>query len=646
MKKTLTFCCLLFLSYTLHAQKVLFFEDFNGFSSYYISGWSHRVSGPVPWQAGEPYLVGECIGPLMQATGATVNVNRVAGIVDCSLLTDYDNGSDLMFTPPISLATDTGAWLIYDSYFGKITDGSHTERATIEVSTDTGHTWTVVQDVPANTSFSAFSHYYVSLSAFNHAPAIWIGFRYSDGGGHMRGWVVDNVKVIVPAQKDIALTSVTPLDSMLSYVTIKTGYKHQAQVTNMGNDPISAFLLLYRQQGAPAIYAQYVSGVNIPRFGTYDFTHNIPDTVWTAGRHKVDVWAALIDDSIHYNDSAHIVLNGAYFIPKKRLLIEDGTSTQNGYCPENLVLMNNTPADVEVCKVSVHFGDSDAMALSYYDDFLYYLHFPNNQYIYVDRNRIQPGILNSVLNYKKDYFGYADLILDPHIDGDSLTMNVTMTPAINMAGDFRLAMVITEDHVTGTDSTYAQRNFYSGGLRGVMGGYELKPNPVPAADMQYNFVARVINPSPGGTPGIIPATLTHNTNYDYTLGARISSSWQQNKLKAIVMLIRNDDSTVINSNQTVWYLGVPVHQQAAITASIYPNPANEYTNVLFTLARSQKLNVFITDIMGKILYQQQDNYNAGDNKLMLRVSGLAMGTYLVNLVGEDGKATMKLEIVR
>src|SRR5205085_1630805 len=159
--------------------------------------------------------------------------NKVAAIVDCSAMADYNDMSVLMFTHAISLAADTGVWISYDSYFGKYVSGIHTERATVEVSTDTGKTWTVVQDVPANPSLNAYSTYYVSLTAFNHAPAIWIGFRYSDGGGYMKGWAIDNVIVFVPAQKDIALLSVTPLDTMLGYVPLNTGYSHFAQVMNM-----------------------------------------------------------------------------------------------------------------------------------------------------------------------------------------------------------------------------------------------------------------------------------------------------------------------------------------------------------------------------------------------------------------------------
>ena len=71
-----------------------------------------------------------------------------------------------------------------------------------------------------------------------------------------------------------------------------------------------------------------------------------------------------------------------------------------------------------------------------------------------------------------------------------------------------MAVVIVEDSVRGTASGYAQANYYSGGGNGPMGGYENLPSTIPASQMTYNHVARVLA---GGFKVPLPKLLTRKT---------------------------------------------------------------------------------------------------------------------------------------
>src|SRR5690606_10342123 len=66
------------------------------------------------------------------------------------------------------------------------------------------------------------------------------------------------------------------------------------------------------------------------------------------------------------------------------------------------------------------------------------------------------------------------------------SISVTTEFVNTLTGNYKVAVVVTEDHVTGTGSGWSQSNAYAGGSNGVMGGYELLPNPVPAATMIYD----------------------------------------------------------------------------------------------------------------------------------------------------------------
>src|SRR6185312_10457221 len=110
--------------------------------------------------------------------------------------------------------------------------------------------------------------------------------------------------------------------------------------------------------------------------------------------------------------------------------------------------------------------------------------------MYVDRREgmddthpLDPNQLFNVYDSEKNYFGYADINLSNQkmLPGNVFTIDATVVPGIDLIGDYRLALVLTEDSVHNTDPSYDQGNAYSGGSYGPMGGYELLANPVPAS---------------------------------------------------------------------------------------------------------------------------------------------------------------------
>ena len=70
-------------------------------------------------------------------------------------------------------------------------------------------------------------------------------------------------------------------------------------------------------------------------------------------------------------------------------------------------------------------------------------------------------------------------------------------------------------------SGYNQSNAYAGGGNGVMGGFETLPSSVPAAQMVYDHVARVIAPSFTGYANSFPAVVnsgeSHTINFSFLL---------------------------------------------------------------------------------------------------------------------------------
>ncbi len=645
MRTLLTFILLLIAGGFVQAQTVIFEEHFDEMPSYSITGWGYEFTGVVPWQCGQPFWVGPCMLPLGAAMSENGTSNKVACFAECGAM-DHNDSSVLTYTPHINLSTDTGVWLRYDSYFIAYSDSwGDTEKATVEVSTDNGVTWTVVEQVAPSDPIGLFNTHYINLHAYNNAPDIRIGFRYNDDGGHLMGWAIDNVVVFTPAHHDIAISSLTPTDTMLSYLAVGSAHVHRLNIFNAGLDTIHTFTLNYNQDGG-STHSYTFSGLSIPSFGSYSCNYPTADTVLSAGRHTVRFWASLDGDNNIHNDSGITTLTAVGFMPAKRLAIESGEGTYNGWSVRNMYYLQSVPGlDIPASLISVHEGDP--MEDTIYHDYLFYPHWNYVPYILFDRRfKVPLDSFYYYINIQKDYFGFANMQLSSSCDGHAIAVTTTVTPAIDMHGDYRLALILTEDGVSSGDAGYEQHNNYAGGALGPMGGYELLPAVIPATQMVYNYVARYAAPSPDGAAGELPTDMDAGTPYTATIVTAVNHHWDLGKLKAKVLLIRHDDSVVLNSAEIRSAVGITNVNATGIPALLYPNPAAEDCHLRFSMLQPEEVSVAVADLQGRVVFSTPGTvYNTGNNEILLPATSLANGIYLVAITIAGRHTTLKLEVM-
>lgn len=648
MKKTFTlFSLFVFLSFAANAQQVLFSENFDGYPGYNITNWT-LTNTPVnadPWSAGLPYLIG---GACFTPPGHTGSTDKIAGLVDQTCTLPNHEDDVFMYSPAINFSNISDAWLRFDSYFLHAANGGKTECGRVEVSTDNGATWNIVYYTPAYTY--GFKTWYVDLSAYAGNPNVRIGFRYSDSGQVMRGWMVDNIAVFAPTHLDLSLLKITPEDSLLRYSSPNDPVHFGGTVYNAGIDTIHAFDVKYQLNNG-AITSQSFSGLNIPAFNNYDFTFTSPAYAPGTGIYPVKMWVQMAGDTAHHNDTLLSDIRGMAFRPYKRLVVEEGTATWNKWSPRGMVWMDSlkrmaAAQDIDVCQISVH-DNGDPMRVADYQTFLYELRYYYVPYFLFDRREnVDPDSFFVAFNKQKNYFGFADLELSSSQQGNALTVVANVKPAIDMHCDCRVALIITEDDVQGPSPDYDQKNNYAGGSV-VMGGFENKPDPVPAADMHYNFVARNTAPSPAGQQGILPLNMSAGGSYPVTIETTLDNAWDKSKLHATAILVRYDDSTILNGNHIIAPLAVPHYAAQINTISLYPNPAADYSNLRFELTKENKVAITVTDITGKTLYATQaTNMTAGAHELTIPTTGFANGIYFVNLKTTSGNETIKLQVMR
>jgi len=624
------------LNYPAQAQRIIFSENFNGYPQINFNyPWiTSGSANSVPWISDVAYLI--------YGLGYLDFENRTKMAGTASRGTSEHT---LLVTPPINLGAVQHAWLSYDSYFLKAQNGGKTESATVEIRLNNDSTWTILKDAPV----SAGRHMvrsYVDLSSFIGTASVWLGFRYSDSLSRMAGWLVDNIKVFEPSEHDIALIHSYPEDTMLSYFASPASIPMSGAVMNTGTMPITSFTVAY-QEGLGPVQTHTISGVNIAPFDTLRFVHSIPYSLATVDRHKLKMWVSTPQDTTSGNDTLAVLLHGAKFIPVKKIAIEEGTGTWNIYGPRGHVYLHKLDSGGHPpTRISVH--SNDVMGQKAYADYLYAMDQTFVPYFIFDRRGPVPyADFFERYETQKQYFGFADIHFTGPSPAGHLALEAIIIPAVNLSGSYRLALVVTEDGVKGTGDDYAQKNAYVNGHLGPMGGFESKPDPVPASDMVYDYVARSINPDVLGQAGCLPMQMVAGTSYKCNLHATYASSWNYNKLNAIVLLIRDSDS-FRSFSKTVLFrsLGMESFTAGSGLMQIHPNPAASSASIAFELPSRLITSMAVTDITGRVVLQSPGRWtDAGAQKMDIDVSRLPAGMYFITLHAGDRQETRKLSVV-
>lgn len=77
---------------------------------------------------------------------------------------------------------------------------------------------------------------------------------------------------------------------------------------------------------------------------------------------------------------------------------------------------------------------------------------------------------------------------------------------------------------------------------------------------------------------------------------------------------------------------------------IFPNPASDYVQIQLDLERAQQVDVFLTDVSGRILKMSNHSKMYSD-LLKVDVSSVPAGTYFLNITTEEGRLSKKISVI-
>jgi hypothetical protein len=520
----------------------------------------------------------------------------------------------------------------------------------VRVST-TGDAVTDFTDVIYSTTAAesgGFTTRYASLTAYA-GQTIYVAFR--NNSNDMDLLYIDNIATYAAPANDLGIVQVTPAASSPKHYGVNnSNMTLGGTVFNFGTSAVTSYTIKY-QQGAGPVVSNPVSSVNIPAFGSANFTVTTPYTLpSTLGDYPIQMWVELAGDANNSNDSGNTVVTSVAFMPAKRIFIEEGTGTWCGWCPRGAVYMdslwNNYQSQVSL--VAVHNGDP--MVVSAYDAFIG-ARIGGYPSVLVDRmEEMDPSNLIDAYNTYKENFGFADIALTyVPSPGFSFSVKADVKPAIDLTGDYRLVLVLAEDNVTGKGAGWGQSNYYSGyaPLSGAGHNWFTEPSTVPDSKMEYDFVARHIVPSPGGEASSLPSTLTAGTTYDYTFNTTIRADYRRDNMRAIVALIRNSDGAVLNSNVMNVPLGISDVAAGVEQFIVFPNPATNHCTVKFTLAAGSEIGLTVTDLTGRqVKTVAAQEFSAGKHSVNINTNDLPTGIYNLAIKTDKGVMTQKLSVVK
>jgi hypothetical protein len=491
-------------------------------------------------------------------------------------------------------------------------------------------TWINGVNALASTDFFPVtnSQFYIDDVSFDHQP-----YTLS---------VVNGMTAMVDMGGEITGQTVTP----------------KITIVNAGQTAINSFDVNLNYGGTN--FPQSVSGVNIASTSNYAVT--LPGLSLVAGNQPVIATISNVNggtDDISSDDTLTSSINPIVPATGKMVVSEEGTGTWCQWCPRGAVFMDqfNTKYSEFWAGIAVHNGDP--MTVTDYDAAFGGLiaGYPS---ALVDRGTdVDPSGMTPEFFDRLQTPPVAVLTNGATWNSTTRELNVSVTADFALAANnnYKLACVLTEDGVTGTGSGYNQSNAYAGGGNGAMGGFESLGNPVPAAQMVYDHVARAIAPSFAGYANSFPATVAvgdqHTINFSFVLPA----TWDENQIHIIGMIIapngRIDNAgkatiteAVNNGFQSGSNAGLyePLASQLDEMVKIYPNPASTNATVSMNLISESTIELNLLDATGKIISTKNYGNLSGAWDLNLNTSMLNSGIYLIQLEINGTKVTKRLII--
>lgn len=534
--------------------------------------------------------------------------------------------NNLATSPLINLAAVTATNLFFE--FDHLVDNApdFAEHYAIYVTTVNVPS-TIVMTTPVfETTVGAegYKHEKINLASYI-GQSIYISFRHFDcaNQGYL---IIDNLEL-----KSLVPNNVSLIKSNLPrYLLINNSFTVNLDVKNSGNNDINSLTVNWNDG------TNHTSVISTSIAVGASKTISLPIAVQYSTVLEKDITFTITNvnaviDPLPLDNVDSKKINTISQNSVKKVVFEEGTGTWCGYCPRGAVAMNymETTFPNDFIGVAVHQGDP--MALPDYINSARFLGYPSMN---VDRiakgEDVTQTVMVDFLNKRKILAVPVTMESSGSITGNNLVINAkAVFKTVFANANYRLGVIISEDKVKGTTTGYNQANYYVGGALGVMGGYETKPNPVPAAQMVYNHVGRAILGGYSGQTSSVPNVITDGQQVNYTFNYTVPTTSIIANMHAVLVLIDQSNGEIVNASKVnLSTLSNSQNDYFANKVLIFPNPTNQKFNIQGLESGTYKIEIF--DMNGKSVQNiEKVNIELNETK-SFDLNNLSKGNYIIN----------------
>lgn len=460
---------------------------------------------------------------------------------------------------------------------------------------------------------------------------------------------------LIPDNVDGAL-----LETDLHYVINKEDgpYSIKAIIRNEGVEQLNSIVLNYQFNDGP-IQSSPLNNLSIGNLVSQEVTHSIE---WSPnpGEYLFKLWIEAPngqEDEDHTNDTiSYYITVTDKALDNRNVLAEDATGAWCGWCPgvaltfDTLSSWYNTDDTHRFIPVALHNGDiltteqSDEYALlwsggafpsSWFDRFRYF----GNTYVRL-------GFEDDVAQRIEERFG-MDAPVDIEIDFDldevsrELTIDVHLDFVARVDGDYRINCWLLENDLL-TD----QNNFFD-----EIAGHPFEGAGDPIVDYVNNHVLRDVLSDLWGDKADLPSTINTGSQYSRSYTFTIPPSYDIENLDIVAFVSEYDDEidrrsilnaeykTLVENPVSVADLTLEFKQM-----EVYPNPADEWIEVLYDLTSDSEVNIEIIDAKGRVVRSVLNKSYSGTTKKQIDVRELNTGIYYLKLSSSQGVGIRKVFI--
>jgi hypothetical protein len=452
-----------------------------------------------------------------------------------------------------------------------------------------------------------------------------IGFYFTGDSYNINYWYIDDAKLFVPQEHDVATKAV--LGEL--YFNQGDNYEASALVSNAGlnSESFDVVLEIHGSVTDDLLFTdtQTVNKLDPGANAVVDFSgFNLPSA---NGLFDVKVYTSLVGDMDPTNDTSNLYIN-TYTTDRDFVLVEIGTGTWCPYCPgaamgADDLIHNGHPVAV----LEHHNGDDYTTPDS--DG-------RNNWYgISGFPTAVFDGITQVVggSNTNSMYTTYA-----PIVDDRSAVKSAF---AVDIFGDDlgggNYHSIVTIDRMA---------EIMYGNLALIFGVSESHIAETWQGQDSLHFVTRLLLPDYMGTP----IDLLANEHVEVEINFTIDPTWVTEHCEIVMFVQDMDTKEILQGGKVMVNDLIPtgveedLDQNGVAIRNIYPNPFSNETNISFSLLESGNVAVSIYDMTGREVASLLDGeMTAGEHLISWKAGNeLPNGLYFCTITTADTKVTQKV----